>query len=75
MTLKKFKNHNWKYLMNFYNYLCFIFSFIEIKTKRLAQACLNDLVYVKYNRDLVDPILLREIVEINEWLMGLMRMI
>ncbi|KAH6837753.1 hAT dimerization domain-containing protein / transposase-like protein [Perilla frutescens var. hirtella] len=49
------------------------------KRNRLAQTQLNDLVYVKYNRtlqcryerkDTIDPILLDEIDESNEWLIG-----
>ena len=48
---------------------------------QLAQHRLNDMVFVKYNRtlqrrmkrsDSTDPILLEEIDEINEWLMGKM---
>ena len=49
------------------------------KRNRLAQSRLNDMVYVKFNRalrrryqrkDTTDPILLKEIDESNEWLMG-----
>ena len=45
----------------------------------MAQDRLNDMVYVKYNRaldrrskgiDTNDPILLKDIDESNEWLMG-----
>ncbi|KAH6796937.1 hAT dimerization domain-containing protein / transposase-like protein [Perilla frutescens var. hirtella] len=51
------------------------------KRNRLSQARLNDLVYVKYNRalqrrykrkDIINPILLEEIDDSNEWLMGKM---
>ncbi|KAH6764019.1 hAT dimerization domain-containing protein / transposase-like protein [Perilla frutescens var. frutescens] len=51
------------------------------KRNRLAQTRLNDLVYVKYNRtlqrryerkDTIDPILLDDIDESNEWLIGKM---
>ncbi|KAH6775320.1 hAT dimerization domain-containing protein / transposase-like protein [Perilla frutescens var. hirtella] len=51
------------------------------KRNRLSQARLNDLVYVKYNRalqrrykrkDIINPILLEEIGDSNEWLMGKM---
>ncbi|XP_074378716.1 uncharacterized protein LOC141720265 [Apium graveolens] len=49
------------------------------KRNRLAQQKLNDLVFVKYNRasrrryelrDKIDPILLNEIDDNNEWLVG-----
>ncbi|CAI9299643.1 unnamed protein product [Lactuca saligna] len=48
------------------------------KRNRLAQSRLNDMVFVKFNRALdrrvkdkeKDPILLQEIDESNEWLMG-----
>ncbi|XP_057770665.1 pheromone-processing carboxypeptidase KEX1-like [Salvia miltiorrhiza] len=49
------------------------------KRNRLAQDQLNHLVYVKYNRtlerrykrkDTIDPILLEEIDDSNEWLLG-----
>ncbi|GJS24148.1 hypothetical protein Tco_0452780 [Tanacetum coccineum] len=49
------------------------------KRNRLAQGRLNDMVFVKYNRaldrrckniDTADPILLKDIDESNEWLMG-----
>ncbi|KAE8657940.1 hypothetical protein F3Y22_tig00116976pilonHSYRG00151 [Hibiscus syriacus] len=49
------------------------------RRNRLAQSRLNDMVYVKFNRalrrryqrkDTTDPILLKEIDESNEWLMG-----
>uniref|UniRef100_A0A251SRX7 Putative HAT dimerization domain, Ribonuclease H-like domain protein n=1 Tax=Helianthus annuus TaxID=4232 RepID=A0A251SRX7_HELAN len=58
--------------------------FQQLHTKRrnrLAQSRLNDLVFVKYNRslkrryerkDTTDPILLDEIDESNEWVMGYM---
>ncbi|XP_042013429.1 uncharacterized protein LOC121761818 [Salvia splendens] len=51
------------------------------KRNRLAQERLNNLVFVKYNRDLerrfniqnvTDPILLSDIDDSNEWLMGRM---
>ncbi|XP_021854344.2 uncharacterized protein [Spinacia oleracea] len=51
------------------------------KRNRLAQSRLNDMVYVKANRalerrykrkDTIDPVLLREIDENNEWLLGRM---
>ncbi|CAH1447076.1 unnamed protein product [Lactuca virosa] len=51
------------------------------KRNRLAQSRLNDMVYVKFNRSLnrrskrndkADPILLNEIDESNEWLLGTM---
>lgn len=51
------------------------------KRNRLAQSRLNDLVFVKSNRALRcrreksssrDPILLKEIDESNEWLLGRM---
>ncbi|KAL6545254.1 hypothetical protein OROGR_009128 [Orobanche gracilis] len=51
------------------------------KRNRLAQQKLNDLVFVKYNRalkrryeirDTINPILLNEIVDSNEWLIGKM---
>ncbi|XP_013614699.1 PREDICTED: uncharacterized protein LOC106320900 [Brassica oleracea var. oleracea] len=51
------------------------------KRNRLAQSRLNDMVFVKYNRalqrrmkrnDAKDPILLEEIDDSNEWLMGKM---
>ncbi|XP_058198614.1 uncharacterized protein LOC131314137 [Rhododendron vialii] len=51
------------------------------KRNRLAQKCLNDLVFVKYNkalerrylkRDCIDPISLKDIDESNEWLVGTM---
>ncbi|KAH6797579.1 hAT dimerization domain-containing protein / transposase-like protein [Perilla frutescens var. hirtella] len=51
------------------------------KRNRLSQARLNDLVYIKYNRalqrqykrkDIINPILLEEIDDSNEWLMGKM---
>ncbi|KAE8728311.1 polyubiquitin family protein [Hibiscus syriacus] len=56
----------------------FFNNFIQ-KGNRLAQSRLNDMVYVKFNRalrrryqrkDTTDPILLKEIDESNEWLMG-----
>ncbi|XP_050947036.1 uncharacterized protein LOC127151431 [Cucumis melo] len=49
------------------------------KRNRLAQSRLNDLVFIKYNRelkrrynlrDIVDPISLRDIDDSNEWLIG-----
>ncbi|XP_021990733.1 uncharacterized protein LOC110887342 [Helianthus annuus] len=58
--------------------------FQQLHTKRrnrLAQKRLNDLVYVKFNRGLkqryerrntTDPILLQEIDDSNEWVMGVM---
>ncbi|KAI3730392.1 hypothetical protein L1987_61562 [Smallanthus sonchifolius] len=58
--------------------------FQQLHTKRrnrLAQKRLNDLVYVKFNRGLkqryerrntTDPILLKEIDESNEWVIGIM---
>ncbi|GJT83225.1 3-hydroxyisobutyryl-CoA hydrolase 1-like protein [Tanacetum coccineum] len=59
-----------------------IFSLLHNKRRnRLDQARLNDLVYVKYNRqlkkrfdrrDLIDPLLLNDIDESNEWLIGRM---
>ncbi|XP_065859631.1 nucleosome assembly protein 1;2-like [Euphorbia lathyris] len=48
------------------------------KRNRLAQTCLNDLVYVKYNRSLKnrkgvkDTISLKDIDDCNEWLTGRM---
>ncbi|KAE8717751.1 hydroxyproline-rich glycoprotein family protein [Hibiscus syriacus] len=50
------------------------------KRNRLAQSRLNDMVFVKFNRALerrakskeIDPILLQDIDESNEWLMGRM---
>lgn len=57
---------------------------MQLHTKRrnrLAQSRLNDMVFVKYNRalqrrmkrnDAKDPILLNEIDDSNEWLMGKM---
>ncbi|XP_039017081.1 uncharacterized protein LOC120147907 [Hibiscus syriacus] len=50
------------------------------KRNRLAQSRLNDMVFVKFNRALerrakskeIDPILLQDINESNEWLMGRM---
>ncbi|KAL6495778.1 hypothetical protein OROGR_030341 [Orobanche gracilis] len=51
------------------------------KRNRLAQQKLNDLVFVKYNRalkrryeirDTINPILLNEIDDSNEWLIGKM---
>ncbi|KAL6535714.1 hypothetical protein OROHE_012558 [Orobanche hederae] len=51
------------------------------KRNRLAQQKLNDLVFVKYNRalkrryeirDVINPILLNEIDDSNEWLIGKM---
>ncbi|ESQ37081.1 hypothetical protein EUTSA_v10002971mg, partial [Eutrema salsugineum] len=51
------------------------------KRNRLAQDRLNDMVFVKYNRalkrrynrkDIIDPILLDDIDESNEWLLGRM---
>ncbi|GKA78669.1 hypothetical protein Tco_0785206 [Tanacetum coccineum] len=50
-----------------------------IKESRKAQGRINDMVFVKYNRaldrrckniDTADPILLKDIDESNEWLMG-----
>lgn len=61
-----------------------IFDKTQLHTKRrnrLAQGRLNDMVFVKYNRalqrrmrrnDAKDPILLDEIDDSNEWLMGKM---
>ncbi|XP_042005556.1 uncharacterized protein LOC121754247 [Salvia splendens] len=59
-----------------------VFSHIHSKKRnRLAQQRLNDLVFVKYNRalerrfkisDTTDPILLSDIDESNEWLLGRM---
>ncbi|XP_042067400.1 uncharacterized protein LOC121810716 [Salvia splendens] len=55
--------------------------FIAKRRNRLAQERLNNLVFVKYNRDLerrfniqnvTDPILLSDIDDSNEWLMGRM---
>ena len=57
---------------------------MQIHTKRrnrLEDQSLNDLVYIKYNRalkkrynerDTIDPIILKEIDESNEWLIGIM---
>ena len=57
---------------------------LQIHTKRrniLEYQRLNDLVYIKYNRalkkryderDTIDPIILKEIDESNEWLIGRM---
>lgn len=51
------------------------------KRNRLAQERLNDMVFVKYNRalqrrykrkDTIDPIILQEIDDCNEWLVGRM---
>nr|CAD1837515.1 unnamed protein product [Ananas comosus var. bracteatus] len=51
------------------------------KRNRLAQQRLNDLVYVKYNRalmrrynlcDTIDPIVLNDVDDSNEWLTGVM---
>ncbi|GKD96187.1 hypothetical protein Tco_1380084 [Tanacetum coccineum] len=57
-----------------------VFQHIHTKKRnRLAQGRLNDMVFVKYNRaldrrckniDTADPILLKDIDESNEWLMG-----
>ena len=59
-------------------------TYLQLHTKkriRLAQSRLNDLVFVKSNRALKrrreentsrDPILLKEIDESNEWLLGRM---
>ncbi|XP_021851342.2 uncharacterized protein [Spinacia oleracea] len=59
-----------------------VFQLLHTKKRnRLAQSRLNDMVYVKYNRtlfrrytrkDTIDPILLTEIDESNEWLLGRM---
>nr|GEZ18783.1 hypothetical protein [Tanacetum cinerariifolium] len=59
-----------------------IFSLLHNKIRnRLDQVRLNDLVYVKYNRqlkkcfdgrDLINPLLLNEVDESNEWLIGRM---
>ncbi|GER42567.1 hAT transposon superfamily [Striga asiatica] len=59
-----------------------IFEHVHSKKRnRLDKKRLNDLVYVKYNRalrlrydgrDRIDPILLNEIKESNEWLLGKM---
>lgn len=58
------------------------FNLWQLHTKKqnsLAQAAFNDMVYVKFNRaldrrhkrkEIDDPILLQEIDESNEWLMG-----
>ncbi|GJT32139.1 hAT dimerization domain-containing protein [Tanacetum coccineum] len=57
-----------------------VFQHIHTKKRnRLAQGRLNDMVFVKYNRaldrrckniDTADPILLKDIDESNEWLIG-----
>ncbi|XP_039066167.1 uncharacterized protein LOC120211755 [Hibiscus syriacus] len=57
-----------------------VFQHLHSKRRnRLAQSRLNNMVYVKFNRalrrryqrkDTIDPILLKEIDESNEWLMG-----
>ncbi|GJX80128.1 retrovirus-related pol polyprotein from transposon TNT 1-94 [Tanacetum coccineum] len=57
-----------------------VFQHIHTKKRnRLAQGRINDMVFVKYNRaldrrckniDTADPILLKDIDESNEWLMG-----
>ncbi|KAL4558328.1 hypothetical protein LXL04_036526 [Taraxacum kok-saghyz] len=57
-----------------------VFQHLHTKRRnRLAQSRLNDMVYVKFNRALhrrskreanLDPVLLDEIDESNEWLMG-----
>jgi len=61
-------------------YLCFLQLHTK-KRNRLAQSRLNDLVFVKSNRALKrrreegtsrDPILLKDIDESNEWLLGRM---
>ncbi|CAN7030175.1 unnamed protein product [Brassica rapa subsp. trilocularis] len=59
-----------------------VFELLHTKRRnRLAQHRLNDMVFVKYNRalqrrmkrsDATDPIILEEIDESNEWLMGRM---
>ncbi|XP_024011329.1 uncharacterized protein LOC112086592 [Eutrema salsugineum] len=59
-----------------------VFQLLHTKRRnRLAQSRLNDMVFVKYNRalqrrykrsDTTDPILLEEIYESNEWLLGRM---
>ncbi|CAG7874358.1 unnamed protein product [Brassica rapa] len=59
-----------------------VFQLLHTKRRnRLAQSRLNDMVFVKYNRalqrrmkrnDAKDPILLDEIDDSNEWLMGKM---
>jgi hypothetical protein len=65
-------------------YLHLTILFFQLHTKkrnRLAQSRLNDLVFVKYNRalrrrflkkDSSDPIILEDIDESNEWLLGRM---
>ncbi|CAN6862696.1 unnamed protein product, partial [Brassica oleracea] len=61
---------------------CGVFQLLHTKRRnRLAQSRLNDMVFGKYNRalqgrmkrnDAKDPILLDEIDDSNEWLMGKM---
>lgn len=52
---------------------------IKLTSSRLTLKCLNDLVFIKHNRKLrhlydarnvIDPICLDNIDEVNEWLIG-----
>ena len=65
-----------------YNHENYLFFQIHSKRRnRLDHQRLNDLVYIKNNRTLmkryterhnIDPIILKDIDDSNEWLMGIM---